>query len=124
MREALLVGAGGFLGAIARYGVGWLARRIAGAGTFPWGTLAANLIGCFVIGLVLGRSEIHGTLGAQARAFAVVGFLGGFTTFSSYGYETFAFIRHGQAGLAFAYAAGSIVLGLGAVALGWWIGAK
>ncbi|HLU50255.1 MAG TPA: fluoride efflux transporter CrcB [Planctomycetota bacterium] len=129
MREVLLVGIGGFFGSIARYGAGWLTRALLGpratAGLpFPWATLAVNLAGCFAIGWILGRSEIQGALSPGVRALLVVGFLGGFTTFSSFGYETFALFRAGHAVVALLYAAGSVVVGLGAVACGFWWGAK
>jgi len=91
--HVLLVGAGGFLGAVLRFGLGGLIHRRFALSTFPLGTLAVNLLGCFLIGLIAGWSEGRLLLGAGLRAFALIGLLGGFTTFSAFGYETFAMFR-------------------------------
>lgn len=117
MREILLVGAGGFLGSIARYGLAGLIHRYAGA-SFPWGTLAVNVLGCFVIGAVLHLVLDRSALGPDARLFVAVGILGGFTTFSAFGWETLELLRNGQLGAALLNVAGNVVLGLGAVWLG------
>lgn len=105
-----MIGIGGGLGALARYGLVSLvhARTVA----FPWGTLAVNAIGCFLIGAMFER------LSTDARAFVVVGVLGGFTTFSAFGHETVELLRGGQTTLALLNAAGNVVLGVGAVLLG------
>lgn len=106
----LVIAIGGGLGALARYGLSGLVQ---GRGsTFPWGTLAVNAIGCFLVGTLFDR------LSADARAFVVVGVLGGFTTFSAFGYETLELLRAGQATLALLNAAANVVLGIGAVLLG------
>ena len=117
MLKLLLVGAGSFLGGIARYALTGLVQRWAGAG-FPWGTLAVNVTGCFAIGAVLHLVEDRATLGPDARVFLVVGILGGFTTFSAFGWETFELLRANQPGLALINAAGSVTAGLAAVWLG------
>jgi CrcB protein len=117
MLKLLLVGAGSFLGGIARYALSGLVQRWAGAG-FPWGTLAVNVTGCFAIGAVLHLVEDRAMLGPDARVFLVVGILGGFTTFSAFGWETFELLRANQPGLALINAAGSVTAGLAAVWLG------
>ena len=117
MVKLLLVGAGSFLGGIARYALSGLVQRWAGAG-FPWGTLAVNVTGCFAIGAVLHLVEDRAMLGPDARVFLVVGILGGFTTFSAFGWETFELLRANQPGLALVNAAGSVTAGLAAVWLG------
>ncbi len=117
----LWVGAGGFAGAVARYAVSGLAHRWLGA-TFPYGTLAVNVLGCLVIGLVAGVVEVRILLPPAIRAFALLGFLGSFTTFSTFGYETVALWRTGQPWLAAANVASSLLLGLGAVVGGMLLG--
>lgn len=112
MRLALLVGMGGFAGSVLRYAAGLAGARLAGAPA-PWATAMVNVTGCFAVGLLASRA-----LSPEWRAFAVVGVLGGYTTFSAFGYETFALIEGGRPGLACANAAGQVVLGLLAVFAG------
>ena len=109
----LLVGLGGALGSMARYGVG-LAVPSSG---FPYATLIVNMIGCFCIGLALPTAERAAALSPDFRSLVVVGFLGGFTTFSAFGYETLSLARSAP-GLALLNVAANIILGLLAVALG------
>ena len=89
MRSFLLVGVGGFLGSVCRYYLGGLALHLTAASRFPWGTLAVNTLGCTVIGLLAGAAEYRHILGPSARLFLFTGLLGGFTTFSAFGYETY-----------------------------------
>jgi fluoride exporter len=91
--NAVLVGSGGFLGALARYGLSGLVHRQVPLTTFPYGTLVVNLMGCFAIGVVSGLAESRQLFGPELRTFALIGILGGFTTFSTFGSETFAMIR-------------------------------
>jgi fluoride exporter len=114
----LLVAVGGALGAMARFGLGIVAQRVA-PHDFPYATFLINLSGCLVFGLLAGWSEFRAPLSAEARAFLLVGILGGFTTFSSFGYETFQLLRDGQGALAATNAAGQVLLGVAAVWLGW-----
>lgn len=82
---------------------------------FPWGTLAVNIGGCFVIGLLFGLGETRQLFSPQARLFLLVGVLGGFTTFSTFGLESFNLLRDGEAARALANVALHIIVGLGAV---------
>ena len=118
MGKLFLVGAGGFLGAVARYGLGGLVHRIF-HGTFPLGTLVVNVSGCLAIGVLTTVLEERGALGPNARLFLMIGILGGFTTFSSFGYETLALARHDSPALALGNVASNVLLGLAAVWLGW-----
>lgn len=96
MIKILLVGAGGFLGASFRYLIsGWVMRWFSNP-TFPWGTLTVNVLGCLVIGFLAGLGESRQVLSAETRAFLMIGVLGGLTTFSSFGYETFTLLRSGE----------------------------
>lgn len=118
MSKLILVGLGGFLGAIARYGLSGFIQRCAG-GVFPAGTLAVNLAGCLLIGALMCLVEERQWFTPEARVFLVSGFLGAFTTLSAVGYDTFAFLRAGDFGLAATNAAANLLLGLAAVGLGW-----
>ena len=118
MKELLLVGLGGGLGALSRYGLGLLMVRWLGTG-FPWATLFINLSGCLLIGMALGAGPgPSGFLSRELRLFGVIGFLGAFTTFSTFGYETIALLQAGKPALAVAYVLASVILGLAGVALG------
>jgi CrcB protein len=112
--KLLLVGVGGLLGSVARYGVSLLGSRLGGA-SFPWGTLAVNLVGCLMVGGLIPFLAPEGPMGERGRLFLVAGVLGGFTTFSAFGLETQALAQRGQPGLAALYVVLSVGLGLGAV---------
>jgi len=112
-----LVGLGGMIGAIIRYGAGGLVHRLY-AGRFPLGTLLINAAGCLAIGFLFTMAEDRGVMSAYARLFVFVGVLGGFTTFSSFGYETFTLWRDGLAARALLNVAANMILGLAAV----WVG--
>ncbi|MCB2202274.1 fluoride efflux transporter CrcB [bacterium] len=95
MHKLILVGVGGFAGAISRYVLSGLAHRLLGS-SFPWGTLAVNLIGCFLIGGLMVFAEDRAVLSPQTRLLLGVGFLGAFTTFSTFGYESLELLRDKQ----------------------------
>lgn len=118
MPNVLLVGIGGFLGAVARYALGGWVQRAAPGPLFPYGTLAVNLLGCFLIGVLAGLVETRGVLSPESRVFLLIGVLGGFTTFSTFGYETLQLFRDGQSLYGFLNIGASVLLGLGAVWLG------
>ncbi len=115
----------GAVGTLARYGLSGLVGRSVGT-TFPWGTVAVNLIGCLAFGLVWGLLESRISVSGQVRMMIFVGFFGAFTTFSTFAFETVRLLEDGQ----WFFAAGNILLqtvvGLLAViagmAIGKWIG--
>lgn len=114
MTQALLVAIGGAIGSVLRYYVGLWALRAAGPG-FPWGTLAVNLVGCFLIGVlaeVIGR-KFGGSV--ELRLLLITGGLGGFTTFSAFSLDTLLLIERGEMTAALLYIASSVVLSLIAV---------
>jgi len=111
--DALWVGAGGFAGSVLRYAVSGLVHRLLPFATFPFGTLAVNAMGCLVIGVLGGISEGRQAIGHDLRLFLFLGLLGGFTTFSSFGYETLALLRDGENLRAAANVALQLAAGLG-----------
>ena len=118
MPPTLLAGAGGFIGAAARYWLGGIVHRQLGA-AFPYGTLIINVTGCFAIGFLGVLAEERLALGPAARVFWMIGVLGGYTTFSSFGYETMALLREGSSAAALLNVGAQVLLGLLAV----WAGA-
>jgi CrcB protein len=119
MRTVWLVGLGGFLGSILRYEIGGLVGRLKAGWTFPLETLLINGAGCLVLGFLAGLSETRGVLSGTTRAFLFIGLLGGFTTFSTFGYETFHLMRGGQLLTAALSTCLQIVLGIGGVWAGY-----
>jgi CrcB protein len=117
MRAILLVGFGGFAGAVLRYGAGRLVVRYAGSG-FPWATLAVNVLGSLLLGAFVGSAQGAAQPSQSMRLLVAVGLLGSFTTFSTFGAETLELAQAGALGRAVAYAGASLVLGLAAVWLG------
>jgi CrcB protein len=109
---------GGAAGAGLRYEVGRYALRHFGPG-FPWGTLAVNLIGGLLMGLLAGTLTGDGAMSRPAWMLLGVGVLGGFTTFSAFSLDLFVLLQRGQAGIALAYALGSVVGALLLFVAGW-----
>lgn len=118
MLKILIIGLGGFLGTTARYGLSGLVQDLAGA-SFPAGTLAVNILGCIAIGGIMSLVEDRQMLTPEARLLLLVGFLGSFTTFSTFGYETFDLLREGQLWMAVVNAAANLLIGILGVGLGW-----
>ena len=103
----LFVGLGGFAGAAARYLLGgWILHHTMAA-KFPWSTFAVNALGCLFIGALSAAAERSDLIGPGARLFLFTGLLGGFTTFSAFGFETFFLLRRGEWLVAALYAASS-----------------
>ncbi len=115
MGRIVLIGSGGFLGSVARYALSGAVQRWLRSETFPFGTLAVNVLGCFVIGVLAYLSDARSALSADTRAFLMVGILGGFTTFSAFGNETMNLAGDGERWLALANVVASVVLGVGGV---------
>lgn len=114
----LLVACGGAIGACLRYGAGLLISKP--HYLFPWATWSINLFGCFFAGVFFALSFRYPTLQNETRLFVMVGILGGFTTFSSFGLETFQLLRQGQVLLALAYSVSSVIVGLLFLAVGFY----
>ncbi len=118
LAQIAAVGIGGGLGAIGRHALGgWILHR-SGAGHFPLGTLIVNIAGCLAIGLVGGLAERHHAFTPAMRIFLIPGLLGGFTTFSAFGFETLYLLRRGDWWMAAVYVMVSVSVGIGAVGLG------
>lgn len=116
MTRILLVSAGGALGAVARYGAGALAARLAPAAAWPLATLSVNVAGGLLMGLLTGWLAFRdGAQGEAIRLFAAVGVLGGFTTFSAFSLETALMIERRQLAMAGGYAALSVALSIAAL---------
>jgi len=107
----------GLAGTFARFGFEGVVQRVAGAG-FPWGTLAVNVAGSFVIGLVARLGTGSAVMSPDMRTGLLVGFCGAFTTFSTYSYETVRLLQDGAWLRAGTYAVGSVVVSLAATIAG------
>jgi fluoride exporter len=118
MKQMVLVGLGGCLGAVARYKCGgWILHHFVDW-RFPVGTFTVNAVGCLVAGVLAGLIERHHVFSADLRIFLFSGVLGGFTTFSAFGVETVFLLRRGQTSVALGYVALSIVC----CVVGLWLG--
>jgi len=118
MINILLVGFGGFIGSVSRYLASGYVQQATKSIDFPYGTLAVNVVGCFIIGFLAQLAEDRGVFTSQSRLFVFTGFLGGFTTFSSFGNETLNLARDSQMMNALANVGANVLLGLFAVWLG------
>ena len=122
MINVLLVGAGGFIGAVSRYGVTLGIARLVQQPSFPWGVLAANVLGSLIIGALAGIAEARGAFSNEARLFLFIGVLGGFTTFSAITNDTLAMLRGANYVGALGNVGLSLALGLTVVAAGYALG--
>ena len=116
MNGLLYVALGGALGASGRYALGGAMTRALGAG-FPWGTLAVNVLGGFLMGLLMGWLALK-TGSENLRLFLAVGVLGGFTTFSAFSLETINMIEGKSYGAAASYVSASVIFSVAAVFIG------
>ncbi len=113
-----IIGAGGFVGAILRYLVsGWVQYR-SGSLIFPFGTMSVNMIGCLVIGFMTWLVESRSMFSPELRSFVLIGLLGAFTTFSTFGNETLGLIRDNRIDLALINGGFQVIVGVGMVWLG------
>ena len=118
MRSILVVALGGAVGSLARLKLsGWVLHRTV-EWRFPLGTFLVNSIGCLVIGILAGYAAKEDLFSPDVRLFLFTGLLGGFTTFSAFGLETFYLIRRGELVVAGTYVVGSVLAGLFALWLG------
>lgn len=121
MAALAAVALGGAIGAVARYLLSlWVYARWPGA--FPIGTLAVNLLGCLLVGVLAGTVDTRMAASPTGRMFLGVGLLGAFTTFSTFELETLLAIERGHTGIAVTYVAVSVLVGLAAVWVGMRIG--
>jgi len=115
--SALWVFLGGGVGAVLRWSLSaWIGRRV--DGPFPWGTLTVNVLGCLAIGFLVGWLADRHELGTAPRLLLVTGLLGGFTTFSTFGLETWRLLQSDGAPLALGYVGASLIAGTLGVAGG------
>jgi len=115
----MLVGSGGFVGAVFRYGLSGVVQRSTTLSAFPYGTLFVNMAGCLLMGTLVGLVDSRQLFGPEFRLFALIGLLGGFTTYSTFGYETFALLRDADFLRALTSITVHIVLGLALVWAGY-----
>jgi len=113
----LLIALGGGCGALARYGLSfWIQERVSGA--FPYGTFIVNVTGCLIMGAVMTRLNEGGEVSVNWRYLVPVGFIGGYTTFSAFEFETFRILEQGLPLVGLSYVVSSVVLGYLALWLG------
>ena len=113
----LAVGAGGAVGAMARYAVASQALHIMGP-NFPWGTLFVNVVGSLAIGVLAEAFALKLSVTPEMRVFLITGFLGGFTTFSAFSLDAVNMVQRGDVGPAAVYIGASVVFSVGALMLG------
>ena len=111
MQKTILIALAGLVGTLLRYWLSELVARQHGE-TFPWGTLVVNLLGCLMAGVVFFLAQERLLLSPTVRTVITIGLLGGFTTFSSYGLQTFTLLRDGEFGLGILNVAASNIVGL------------
>lgn len=121
MDKLAWIGVAGALGALARYELGALVQRIGGT-VFPWSTLVVNGLGCLMFGLIWSLAEVRSLISPDLRTILLAGFMGAFTTFSTFAFETGAFLRDGQVLMALANIALQLIVGLAAMAAGQMLG--
>jgi CrcB protein len=117
LRTVLLIALGGGIGSIFRYLTSIAVQKYYAA-VFPLATLITNVLGCLLIGIIVGLLEKNQLSGSNMKWFLITGFCGGYTTFSAFGYENISLFQNNNPGLAFLYIGASIMAGLGAVWLG------
>lgn len=116
IKSILLVGTGGFAGSALRYMISRFMTTV-WPSAFPFGTFVVNMSGCFLIGIILAFT-LQNSISTQARLLLATGFCGGFTTFSSFSLEVLQSWQQGEIGITLTYMAGSVALGIAAVAGG------
>ena len=115
MLNILFVGVGGFFGSIGRYLLSGAVYQLFPNLHFPIGTTVVNVSGCFLIGFITALVEVRNLLSPEVRVFLLIGMLGGFTTFSTFGYETIALLRDGAFFSGLANVLIQVVFGISAV---------
>ena len=123
LKSLLIVGAGSFVGGALRYLISTYMKNICGQG-FPWGTLAVNLLGCFIIGILFAAFSKHSATDNAWYLLLTTGVCGGFTTFSTFANESVQMLQQGNTAGFGGYVAASIILGFILIALGYWLVSK
>ncbi|MGB5158694.1 fluoride efflux transporter FluC [Desulfobacterium sp. N47] len=118
MSNIIIVGIGGFTGAILRYLISGYIQNLAQKAAFPYGTLAVNITGCFLIGLFSQLVESQAGISSELRTFLIIGLLGAYTTYSAFSNETMNLLQNHQFFLALINVGTHLFLGLSAVLLG------
>ena len=124
MKSLLLVGFGGFLGATSRWLLAQSIDRWLMESRFPFGIFVVNMLGCLVIGYVMGLAHARDAVPDHSRLLFIVGFLGSFTTYSTFSWNSFELIRNGQPGYAIANLTATLIIGMLAVWLGYAIAGR
>ena len=120
MNMLLAVAAGGAVGAMGRHLVSGQVMRWMGSG-FPWGSMTVNILGSFILGVLVEYLALRWSATQEMRGFLVVGMLGGFTTFSAFSLDAVLLLERGSLGPAFAYIAGNVLLSICGLFAGLWI---
>ena len=120
IKSLLIVGLGSFCGGALRYYISTLMKSVC-SHVFPWGTLSVNLVGCLLIGLLLGVFSRCGVQGNAWSLLLTVGFCGGFTTFSTFANESLQMLQSGNTINLVIYILASVIVGMALVALGYWV---
>ena len=118
INKLIMVGIGGFAGSVSRYMVSLWSAELIRTQFIPYGTLIVNVAGCLMIGFLGGLLETRAIFTPEVRALVLIGFLGGFTTYSTFGYELLTIFRQGEMAAVFTHLVLHLVLGLGAVFFG------
>ncbi len=114
----MIVGAGGFVGSALRFVVSGWVQRLAATSVIPYGTLAVNILGCLALGFLGGIAEYRQMLEPGQRLFLMVGILGGFTTFSTFAFESVSLLQDAEVARALVNTLAQVVLGFGAAFAG------
>ena len=120
LKPLLIVGAGSFIGGAMRYLLSTLMKNACGQG-FPWGTLAVNLLGCFLFGIIFAIFSKNSSADNTLYLFLTTGVCGGFTTFSTFANESVQMLQHGNTSGFIGYVATSVIAGFALIALGYLI---
>ncbi|MFH1851221.1 MAG: fluoride efflux transporter CrcB [Candidatus Neomarinimicrobiota bacterium] len=121
MAKIMIVGAGGFFGAIMRFAVSGLVNNVFTDSGFPWGTLVVNVLGCFIIGALTELMELRWGFSSEVHLLLIVGFLGSFTTFATFGHETLNLFNDQRIFHSFLNIGLQLFLGLSGIMLGRWV---
>jgi CrcB protein len=118
LAKIIMLAIAGALGTLARFGLSGMVQNAAGSSAFPYGTLAVNTLGCFLFGLAWSLAEERLVISPEARVIVLIGFMGAFTTMSTFAFETASLMRDSEWSLAFLNAFAQNTLSIAAVFLG------